>query len=519
MKNSLRSAPLLKTKLAEGLACIDLFLISSPEPIAAAHHESLRQALSCRGYDVLDQAHMRMLPGLPCPNGHEFLLILVAQDLQPTFLHTEHGLINQRVFKAATTIGRRLRKDHAFVMTAKNQASCRQLLPQLLPERTELIYRQAQANQDAFQPPYPVIYGMASQAARSRIDVVEFCGGKAVCKTFRPGALDYLRREIEARRVLSMPEIAPILEHGSNYIVMPLFEEGWRWQNSVLWLYPALRARRCMDFMRRCFEAGFAVVDWHPGIFLFDRGNNLHVVDLEYLMPAPVAASFAESFDIAGPAKNFDGTLPAGRPITYKNTWQPLIGVSLKNLLDARTAKLHGLRAVYWLTRWLPKWLFDKVGAAFGHIYHMCVHENGRLVGGALIRHWPRPLRLGSLIELPPMVKTKGLAALPAHGRRALSFLAASAVRVACSLYAIVLLAPDRRVPWIARGIMVLAVAYWFSPVSLIPNNIPVIGYFDEIALTVCGAYFSRGFIPENVRAERWAMARRAFSRAGSAVG
>ncbi|MBO4120235.1 DUF1232 domain-containing protein [Cupriavidus gilardii] len=37
--------------------------------------------------------------------------------------------------------------------------------------------------------------------------------------------------------------------------------------------------------------------------------------------------------------------------------------------------------------------------------------------------------------------------------------------------------------PWLTRGLCALIVAYAFSPIDLIPDFVPVLGYLDEIVL------------------------------------
>jgi uncharacterized membrane protein YkvA (DUF1232 family) len=50
-------------------------------------------------------------------------------------------------------------------------------------------------------------------------------------------------------------------------------------------------------------------------------------------------------------------------------------------------------------------------------------------------------------------------------------------------VYALYLASKDRRVPWYARLVAVAVVAYAFSPIDLIPDPIPVLGYLDDLIL------------------------------------
>lgn len=69
----------------------------------------------------------------------------------------------------------------------------------------------------------------------------------------------------------------------------------------------------------------------------------------------------------------------------------------------------------------------------------------------------------------------------------------------------------DPRVPLRARLALVLAVGYFFSPVDLIPDFIPVIGQLDELVIVSALAAFAIRSIPKEVMDEYRARARREF--------
>jgi uncharacterized membrane protein YkvA (DUF1232 family) len=53
--------------------------------------------------------------------------------------------------------------------------------------------------------------------------------------------------------------------------------------------------------------------------------------------------------------------------------------------------------------------------------------------------------------------------------------------------YALYLVARDPRVPWYAKLLAVCVVGYAFSPIDLIPDFIPVLGYVDDLVLVPLG--------------------------------
>lgn len=65
--------------------------------------------------------------------------------------------------------------------------------------------------------------------------------------------------------------------------------------------------------------------------------------------------------------------------------------------------------------------------------------------------------------------------------------------------YAIYIACKDPRVPWYARLLAGVVVAYAFSPIDLIPDVIPVIGYLDDLILVPLGIALVVKMIPPHV--------------------
>jgi uncharacterized membrane protein YkvA (DUF1232 family) len=68
--------------------------------------------------------------------------------------------------------------------------------------------------------------------------------------------------------------------------------------------------------------------------------------------------------------------------------------------------------------------------------------------------------------------------------------------------YAMYLAYKDPRVPWYARVFAACVLGYAFSPIDLIPDPIPVLGYLDDLILIPLGLVLARKMIPPVVLAE-----------------
>lgn len=74
-------------------------------------------------------------------------------------------------------------------------------------------------------------------------------------------------------------------------------------------------------------------------------------------------------------------------------------------------------------------------------------------------------------------------------------------------LRAVHLCARDPRTPVAAKLLALAVVAYALSPVDLIPDFIPVLGYLDDLLLVPLGLWLVLRMVPEEVLAENRAAA------------
>jgi uncharacterized membrane protein YkvA (DUF1232 family) len=80
--------------------------------------------------------------------------------------------------------------------------------------------------------------------------------------------------------------------------------------------------------------------------------------------------------------------------------------------------------------------------------------------------------------------------------------LAEAARRLKSEVRTLYLAYRDPRVPWYARLFAALVVAYALSPIDLIPDPIPILGYLDDLIPIPLGVWLALRMIPREVMAE-----------------
>ena len=84
--------------------------------------------------------------------------------------------------------------------------------------------------------------------------------------------------------------------------------------------------------------------------------------------------------------------------------------------------------------------------------------------------------------------------------------------------HAVWLAARDPRTPWYAKAVAIAVAAYAFSPIDLIPDFVPVLGYLDDLILVPAGLWLALKLIPDEVLAEHRTAAEEAARRPVSKV-
>src|ERR1700760_4591722 len=100
-----------------------------------------------------------------------------------------------------------------------------------------------------------------------------------------------------------------------------------------------------------------------------------------------------------------------------------------------------------------------------------------------------------------------------------LSWIKLQARTLKTDAHAVYFAARDPRVPWFAKALAVAVAAYALSPLDLIPDFIPVLGYVDDLIIVPLGIWLVIALIPDEVMADCRTKARAEPNRPTSKAG
>src|SRR6187397_2385839 len=80
-------------------------------------------------------------------------------------------------------------------------------------------------------------------------------------------------------------------------------------------------------------------------------------------------------------------------------------------------------------------------------------------------------------------------------------------------VHALYLASHDPRTPWYAKALAVCVAGYALSPIDLIPDFVPVLGYLDDAVIVPLGILAVVKLIPAGIMADHRAAAARAAER------
>ncbi len=276
--------------------------------------------------------------------------IIAVYDLHPMevdiLLAEKHlGIENARISKTKVKI-----RDHVnglfkrgewcnVLHSADNPVEALEYALHLIPDKIKEIDKRIQQLNKSFKTPYPVIKNLSRHTRRAKIEIVNYKGGEAICKTFKPGRERFLQREILARDLQGdLNCISEILETGKNYIILKKYNDiladisTFRQFNRSKKYLPVKIIKEARRIISHYRNSGYELIDFAPGNFIFDKSEGLKVIDFEFMQKGPVNSSnLYGCFAWYNIPADFEGDRPRTGSVKspYYNKWSGQTGVPL----------------------------------------------------------------------------------------------------------------------------------------------------------------------------------------------
>jgi hypothetical protein len=299
------------------------------EPLADEQTTQIAAALETCGIEVLnvvdiDSPQMRAAEcavrqsylwhgNLP-PNYETPVTMFVGFDVMPAtptaeFLRGRPLLDNRRIMEAELSAPEGLR-------ATDNSAEAWEFIRLLTPDDQAKLRSTIDLRKAEFATAFEVVRDLTRRGRRAKIELINYGGGLAVKKTFRRHCLRFLEREATFLESTSpeRPEILPVVERGSNYLITPYIEAQPK-RGFLLGLgYPKLMklrdVRAASDLLRFLFARGYDPVDISPHNLLIDGSGSIKAIDFEFVYKGDGPIEPEHSACLNGIKDGFPGEWP-----------------------------------------------------------------------------------------------------------------------------------------------------------------------------------------------------------------
>jgi len=253
---------------------------------------------------------------------------------------------NIHVLKVLSKI-RKIKNGGSICYVSRKENIAREILKSISVDLDNDVRNILERKINRYKTEFEVIRQLKSSLSRSKLEVIRFNNKICVKKTFRDNALKYLENELICREKITHKYISPILEKGENYIIIPYYENIIKWNKNSFNLYPVNEAKQVMEFIKWINSQGFALLDWNPGVAIFDKNQGLKFIDFEYFTETPYAlGEFRKNIDFSY-IKTDNKFIDEHKKTTYVKTWYPALGISYDDLISKPGHVLFIKRASY----------------------------------------------------------------------------------------------------------------------------------------------------------------------------
>lgn len=229
---------------------------------------------------------------------------IIAYDTLPvkpskSELKQHIGLANKRILKTKYHIRKFINKkllkpkQYNALHSADNSMQAIEYIKLIVED--ELLNTMLQSIEEgidkltlSFKTKYPVVCDLSKNTRRAKVELINYNGKEAICKTFKPGMEKYLAREISIREDLSSAEyISQMYEKGDNYIIIKYYENSPKQLESKVkflgrpFMYKISILKELIKVIETLKDKGYHLIDFQDENIIYDKNEGIKLIDFE----------------------------------------------------------------------------------------------------------------------------------------------------------------------------------------------------------------------------------------------
>ncbi len=296
--------------------------------------EKKRAAKSLRG-GKWDKAHYSMSGGDP-------QILITTLDYHPCPAEQKKGspynwFDNKNVLRAKRKCRKalaqtRLFRDYNPIHCADNESEAIEYLEVAIPDQKQQILEHATQRRQRYYTRFPVIETL-SKGRRSKVELIDYKGERAIKKTFRIGCDAFFEREMFVLEQMTEKWgfVPTLYERGSGYYIVKYYENILCFDNTPV-LKKQLKPLRSniIGIIRAFYDEGYSYINFTPENLLLTQAGELKAIDFEFVQRYPQQPDrLSKAWEVQGVPKGYTGDLPSGfdhRNSSFRMVWSDYIG-------------------------------------------------------------------------------------------------------------------------------------------------------------------------------------------------
>ena len=282
-----------------------------------------------------DKAHYRISGGVPEK-------LIVTMDFHPRQMISKgnsnyNWFDNKNVLIAKQKcrkklIQTKLFRDYNPIHCADNEDEAVDYLKIAMPDKFQDILAKADRMRQKYKTHYEVLK-ILSKGKRSKVELINYNGIKAIKKTFRlENAVFFERERFVLEKLGKKYSFVPELyEIGDCYFIIKYYDNILNFDDfKILRKQLSKYRNQVISIIESMYKEGYAYINFTPENLIITKSGTLKAIDFEFVQPyLKKPDSINDTFEVKGVPKLFNGDLPSSfdhRNSSFNFVWKDYVG-------------------------------------------------------------------------------------------------------------------------------------------------------------------------------------------------